>query len=137
MNPVTTLKILATASLLALIPIAHAQEGMTLKTFDVEKAKQKIADDLRDPDSAKFRKLFVSSFTNDKGVTYFYLCGEINAKNAMGGYVGYRNFAAYDSGALMDLGQDTGAKTVSAVQQQMFDLLYPKACSNKLKAIGK
>lgn len=36
---------------------------------------------LKDPDSAKFR--------NQYGV-----CGEVNAKNAMGGYVGYRRFIA-------------------------------------------
>ncbi|HEX7385825.1 MAG TPA: hypothetical protein VF285_00935 [Castellaniella sp.] len=36
---------------------------------------------LKDPDSAKFR--------NQYGV-----CGEVNAKNALGGYVGYRRFIA-------------------------------------------
>lgn len=52
---------------------------------DVVKAK------LNDPDSAKFRnERLVGPLTLKGGL----LCGEVNAKNAMGGYVGYRKFAA-------------------------------------------
>jgi hypothetical protein len=49
--------------------------------------KQNIANSTRDPESVKFRSLII----NEKdGRTY--TCGEFNAKNAYGGYVGYKKF---------------------------------------------
>lgn len=44
---------------------------------------------LKDPDSAKFQKLRIADFEGGKVV-----CGEINAKNSYGGYVGYKPFIA-------------------------------------------
>lgn len=55
----------------------------------IEKAKEAIKNQLKDPDSAKFRNVRVSNF-NDGQI----LCGEVNSKNSYGGYVGYRIFAA-------------------------------------------
>jgi len=54
--------------------------------------KGKAAHDLRDPSSAQFRNLRVVDGANGP-----YLCGEINAKNNSGGYVGFKPFAAYTS----------------------------------------
>ena len=44
---------------------------------------------LKDPDSAKFQNLRIADFDGGKVV-----CGEINAKNSYGGYVGYKRFVA-------------------------------------------
>lgn len=44
---------------------------------------------LVDPESARFRALFFNEFNGSQ-----YLCGEVNARNRMGGYVGYRRFYA-------------------------------------------
>lgn len=52
----------------------------------VRDAKRAITDNFKDPDSALFRDLFLSN----KAVPT--LCGEVNAKNSYGGYVGYRRF---------------------------------------------
>lgn len=49
-----------------------------------EKAKKTIANSLKDPGSAQFRNIRESS----PGI----LCGEVNAKNSMGGYVGFKRF---------------------------------------------
>lgn len=62
-----------------------------------EKAKKAIANNLKDPGSAQFRNIRESS----PGI----LCGEVNAKNAMGGYVGFKRFtwhiAAPDFGNIL------------------------------------
>lgn len=46
-----------------------------------------IKSDLKDPDSAKFRNVFISMY---KGKPT--LCGELNAKNSFGAYTGYKRF---------------------------------------------
>jgi hypothetical protein len=51
----------------------------------IAQAKTTAAYDLKDPESAKFRNIVV---VRDS------VCGEINAKNSMGGYVGYKRFFA-------------------------------------------
>lgn len=55
----------------------------------IEKAKASIQRDLKDPDSAQFRNIRIEKFGNGKVI-----CGEVNAKNSYGGYVGYRRFVA-------------------------------------------
>lgn len=51
----------------------------------VKEAKEFIANDLKDPDSARFRKL------RTDGVRRI-VCGEYNAKNSYAGYIGYQQF---------------------------------------------
>ena len=49
--------------------------------------EEKIRDRMIDPESTKFRKDFVSVLSGAPVV-----CGEINYKNSLGGYVGYQQF---------------------------------------------
>ena len=49
-------------------------------------ARAWMLENLRDPGSAEFRRLATS--TRDPNV----VCGEVNAKNALGGYSGFRTF---------------------------------------------
>lgn len=51
----------------------------------IDTAKKAISYSLVDPDSAKFREVFIAP--NQVAV-----CGEVNAKNSFGGYVGFRKF---------------------------------------------
>jgi hypothetical protein len=65
-----------------------------------------VADTLKDPDSARFR--------NQKSV-----CGEVNAKNSYGGYVGFRRFIAVGKGVMLekaidDLDRSRNKKLVDA-----------------------
>jgi hypothetical protein len=50
-----------------------------------------VADQTRDPEAARFRRTFVVRHPHED---HDALCGEINAKNAYGGYVGYQPFYA-------------------------------------------
>lgn len=69
----------------------------------VTKFKQLLTQNFFDPDSAKFRNLTGYGFAGsepgslmvfpDTG-TLITVCGEVNAKNRSGGYVGYRRFFA-------------------------------------------
>jgi hypothetical protein len=48
-----------------------------------------IAGRLKDPESATFRNVFVSRLSGTPLV-----CGEVNAKNSFGGYVGFQRFVS-------------------------------------------
>lgn len=53
----------------------------------IEALKKVIGATLKDPDSSQFRGLFLNPSKTA-------LCGEVNAKNSYGGYVGFRPFVA-------------------------------------------
>lgn len=61
----------------------------------IDNARNTLIDSLNDPDSAKIRKLM---YFDDKLNKIKVLCGEINAKNRMGGYVGYEKFFISSNG---------------------------------------
>lgn len=56
--------------------------------------KEAMVAAMRDPSSVQFReeRLRAGGF----------LCGEMNAKNAMGGYVGFKRFAAFEGGYVLE-----------------------------------
>lgn len=53
----------------------------------IAKAKERMLADLKDPDSAKFRNIHVREVDGAK-----FVCGEMNAKNGYGGYIGFARF---------------------------------------------
>lgn len=59
----------------------------------IAKVKNDILESMKDPDSVKFRRLSTSS---DGSM----VCGEVNSKNAMGGYVGFKKFVNIQDKAL-------------------------------------
>lgn len=92
------------------------------KEFAVMAATKEVAKEgLKDPSSAQFRNVRIVSWGSEKVV-----CGEINAKNSYGGYVGFKRFvgsptrvtiepvsvstrmSGYDAQLLRDLNQACG-----------------------------
>jgi hypothetical protein len=68
----------------------------------ISDAEQKVASLLRDPSSAQFRN--VRHRVSETGANI--VCGEVNAKNAFGGYAGFQRFL-YDAGtAKLDDGDE-------------------------------
>lgn len=57
-------------------------------------AQEKVAYSLKDPSSAQFRSLYALS----RGMGDDTVCGEVNAKNGYGGYVGFRMFYVRNDG---------------------------------------
>lgn len=83
--------LIALAALTVLAPASSAQTGLPAAATHTDDAaliqagQNAAAHDLKDPDSAKFR---------DTEINGAHVCGEINATNSFGAYVGYRPFYA-------------------------------------------
>ena len=61
----------------------------------INQAKSLFAERMRDPEATRFKQEF-SAFQTNTGD--YIVCGTANAKNAMGGYVGYKQFYIRFSG---------------------------------------
>jgi hypothetical protein len=80
------------------------------------KAKQSILAALKDQGSAQFRNLRNGSDTDRRRV-----CGEVNAKNAYGGYVGFQKFVYFaDTNESFILDEDFGSPSYVREQAKLF-----------------
>lgn len=70
------------------VSASPSKQAKDLDAAKIIAVKMFVANGLKDPDSAKFRGVKVKWGT---------VCGEVNAKNSFGGYVGYRRFYSIDS----------------------------------------
>jgi hypothetical protein len=66
--------------------IVVAPCGIAVWQYPFWQARQSVKENLLDPDSATFKELFRRGN---------YICGEVNAKNSYGGYVGFKRFAVW------------------------------------------
>jgi len=73
----------------ALVTVSLAGSVVAYRAYLVDQLRRPVLALLSDPDSAQFRseRLF-SGWTLDNSA----LCGEVNTRNRMGGYVGYAHF---------------------------------------------
>lgn len=113
-------------------------ENKKISKNSFENLKFRVAKNFNDPDSAKFRSMRLqslegtitqrfkeidfefftkSSFSEFKEVIFynpklFHLCGEVNAKNRFGAYVGYKHFyiSGEDSDPFIDNDSDFSRK---------------------------
>lgn len=65
-----------------------------IHALTIKEAKRILADSLKDPASAQFR--------NVKAYKSGAVCGEYNARNGFGGYVGFKRFGVAADGSIMD-----------------------------------
>lgn len=94
-----------------------AEQASDLQVALLERAKEVVARDLKDPSSAQFRNLRTST------VLPGYVCGEMNAKNSFGGYVGFISFYYKDSdGKVLLLDPDD---RYFESRKTMFELVCP------------
>ena len=84
--------------------------------------KSSVTANFKDPDSAKFRNVKVLVDGDSRTV-----CGEVNAKNSYGAYVGYTKFYA----TLVDFGKGTDPIVIAPIidQEDSSDAL--KQCNAK------
>ena len=82
-----------TASLVVVLAALGMAGAYTWKTQFSHEAKiaKLVKAVLTDPESAQFKNI---SLNKESGVT----CGEVNAKNKMGGYIGFTKFLSLPSG---------------------------------------
>ncbi len=71
---------------------------------------------LRDPDSARFRDLHVSRRSGSPVV-----CGQVNARNAFGGYSGFERFVSASAGGIIVLESDMAAGEMSGLWRRVCD----------------
>ncbi|WP_412479917.1 hypothetical protein [Azonexus sp. IMCC34839] len=110
--------VFAISTLLA-IPVV-AQQGGKYSAF-VAKAKYQLTRDFKDPSSAQYRNAAVYKNSDGK----ISLCGEVNAKNSFGAYIGFVPFYADEtSHTIKQEGDDV-----------VFPMLYRLTCETKLSAV--
>ena len=80
-----------------LAPAPSSSPAPLDRTLFMAAEKERIRAGLRDPDSARFRNESIT--TNGAGAT---LCGQINFKNATGGYEGFQRFISGQSAPLLE-----------------------------------
>jgi hypothetical protein len=97
------LKVVVIVALLPLIigpaVLAHAQTQETIGGKSVMVfLKSIVINDLSDPGSARFRNMVlykrIVEENGKKAGTVYVLCGDLNAKNHFGGYIGFGMFIA-------------------------------------------
>lgn len=59
------------------------------------RATQEFSSNLKDPGSTEFRNLYLHNIKASGLSKSAYVCGEFNAKNSFGAYVGYSRFYIY------------------------------------------
>lgn len=90
----------------------------------VAKVKSEVTKDFRDPEGARFREMAL--FKTKTGKTGNFVCGQVNAKNAYGAYVGYRNFVYSDGLVAIDSEED-------AVK---YGILSEAICHERLRSLS-
>jgi hypothetical protein len=81
--------------------LRYSDEG---ESVVIEAALEQVREMLKDPASAQFRNVRVVDHAKGKVV-----CGEVNAKNSYGGYVGFTLFVAGVNGAQLYSESEYGA----------------------------
>ena len=87
-------------------------KNVTTTAAEVKMAKRAAIDQLKDPESAKFDKIWALSGSNGART----VCGYVNAKNSYGGYTGKKMFTLVD------------ADRVAFEDDDVFGSLFPGIC---------
>lgn len=67
----------------------EANTTPTTSASVINRAQELVSDQMRDPEATRFKSEY-TAFTTSFGDTI--VCGTLNGKNAMGGYVGYKPY---------------------------------------------
>lgn len=95
--------------ILACFALCTASAAAPSNAKMITKAKESVTKKLKDPESVRFRDVFVMRES---------VCGEVNAKNSYGGYVGFKRFIAI--GGLLVILEEAGPG---------FEQMYAESCS--------
>ena len=88
----------------------------------MERGKEAIRNSLKDPSSAQFRNVRLMEYLD--GVV---ICGDVNAKNSFGGYIGFTNFVSGTSSGFMRSSDADKYAEITIVINTGLD----RACSGK------
>lgn len=108
------MKVFAGIVVLSALLLAGCESG------DIKKAKETVASQLRDPESAQFRNIIKTEKTSLLEFGIVTVCGEVNGKNAFGGYVGFQRFVS----------QPKSDRVYMENSWNTFDSLWSRHCSD-------
>lgn len=116
MNTQTAIAIAALAAIAGAVAVKYLPDnplGFASASNAHQKYRSVVSSELFDPNSAEFRNEFVSKAG--------YYCGEVNAKNRMGGYIGYKRIlvSAANGNGLMEGQGVVGSNHATAAQLVM------------------
>lgn len=106
-----TMKYLVTLFIVLTAHVAAAELNNAEKAALLN-ARKEVTRNLKDPDSALFRNVYLIV---KKGSDKYFVCGEINAKNYYGGYVGYDKFSATGNGKVHFLYSEGNKKLIDVI----------------------
>lgn len=92
--PVKVRRLLSGVALIGCASMTNADsvfEKIVPPEARAEEARNAVKAILKDPESAQFRNLYTKSI-GGKLVGSVVVCGEVNAKNSYGGYIGFTRF---------------------------------------------
>lgn len=75
-----------------------AQQEKWFGAETVVAAKRAVRASLKDPDSAQFKDVY-ANYTEKFGVV---ACGQVNAKNSLGGYTGFKRFVSGGKSVILE-----------------------------------
>lgn len=93
---------------------AEQEAKAKLEQETINKVQTSVKNLLKDPNSAQFKDTFIH--TGKNGTT---VCGYVNAKNALGGYVGFRGFLMKTEGMAQPMMQSDDNDTIFAATWQL------------------
>ena len=119
----------------------HAAAQDRISSF-VKQSKTELTKSFLDPEAAKYRNLEVREWVGDKNIKYLELCGEVNAKNSMGAYTGYKKFNANPESArivgLLKSGESISGESVDgALAIELLLTFRSTVCGADTKLIRK
>ena len=80
--------------------LARIVTPLVLSAKQIRVIEEIITHDFFDPESARFRDIRAADITLDSGKVVRRVCGEVNGKNRMGGYVGFEMFGGVIEGGV-------------------------------------
>lgn len=95
-------------ALLAAASLAHGQSATDRAL--VEQAKTALTYNFKDAGSAQYRNVGLYKSSTGKGGDI--VCGEVNAKNSYGAYVGFQRFAVWQSVVVIERPDDPWRDTL-------------------------
>lgn len=89
--------VLMVSACMQMTPIVESKP-VNLTSKQISDIKSKVTYDFFDPSGAQFRNIRAVDVTLQNGAQERRVCGEVNGKNRMGGYVGFQMFGGIMQG---------------------------------------
>lgn len=133
------MKISAFLAAVGLVSVTVAIAGCKASPEEaaIVEAKEKVKRELVDPESALFRDIAVKRMK----LGGLNVCGEVNSKNSLGGYAGYREFFVKNGVAVLK--PDAGLAIGEIAQLDVIGAQYKflaehlNACLNGVETVGR